>query len=132
MTNFSQAAKRSLRPALIVAMGCMSIGAMAAGAAVRPSDVAGRYSVLRAGDKDTGCMLTLDARARGPGGFRALLAPACRDQGLVIFDPVGWTIERGRLALTARKGHKARFDREADGVWRRDAEEGKALALKPL
>ncbi len=25
-------------------------------------DAAGRYSILREGDKDTGCMLTLDAR----------------------------------------------------------------------
>lgn len=107
------------------------IAASAAGPA-RPSGVAGRYAILRADDKDTGCMLTLDERARGPGGFRALLAPACRDQGIVIFDPVGWSLERGRLALTARKGHKAYFDREDDGVWRRDAKEGKPLALKRI
>ncbi|CAN2535693.1 hypothetical+protein [Methylocapsa aurea] len=94
--------------------------------------VAGRYAILRAGDKDTGCMLTLDDRGRGPGGFRAQLAPACRDQGVVIFDPVGWSLERGRLSLTARKGHKAHFDQEPDGLWRRDAKEGKALSLRRL
>jgi hypothetical protein len=106
-------------------------GAAVAAGVARPAEVAGRYAILRAGDRDTGCMLTLYDRARGPGGFRAQLAPACRDQGVVIFDPVGWSLERGRLALTARKGHKAHFLQE-DGVWRREASEGKALALKRL
>lgn len=97
------------------------------------SAVAGRYAPLRDGGKDTGCMLTLDGSARGPGGTnRAQLAPACRDQGLVIFDPVGWQIERGRLALTARKGHKAHFDRQPDGTWLRDPKEGKTLGLRPI
>ena len=70
--------------------------------------VAGRYAILRADDKDTGCMLTLETSARA-GGSKALLAPACRDNGMVIFDPVAWSLERGRLALTARKGHKNSF-----------------------
>lgn len=106
------------------------LSASAAGAA-QPGAVAGRYAILRAGDKDTGCMLTLFDHVRGPGGYRAQLAPACRDQGVVIFDPVGWSLERGRLALTARKGHQAHFEQQ-DGVWRRDAKEGKALGLKRL
>jgi hypothetical protein len=95
------------------------------------SDASGRYAILR-DDKDTGCMLTLDSRARGPGGFRAQLAPACRDNGIVVFDPVGWTLERGHLVLTARKGHKAHFERDASGVWRRDPKEGKSLGFKPI
>lgn len=94
-------------------------------------ETAGRYTILRE-DKDTGCMLTLDARARGPGGNKAQLAPACRDNGVVVFDPVGWTVDRGRLVLTARKGHKAHFDRDEDGVWRRDAKEGRSLGLRPI
>jgi hypothetical protein len=94
--------------------------------------VAGRYAPLREA-KDTGCMLTLDDKTRGPKGTnKAQLAPACRDQGLVIFDPVGWQIEHGRLALTARKGHIAHFERNADGLWVRDAKEGKALSLRPM
>ncbi len=100
--------------------------------AASSTDAAGRYSILREGDKDTGCMLTLDARTRGRAGLKAQLAPACRDNGVVIFDPVGWGLDRGRLVLTARKGHKAHFDKGADGVWRRDANEGKALGLRPL
>jgi hypothetical protein len=100
-------------------------GASAAG------DASGRYAILR-DDKDSGCMLTLDSRARGPGGFKAQLAPACRDNGVVVFDPVGWTIEHNRLVLTARKGHKAHFERDSGGVWRRDPKEGKSLGLKPI
>ncbi|GAC1331476.1 MAG: hypothetical protein NVSMB26_09960 [Beijerinckiaceae bacterium] len=103
-------------------------------ATAKSSELAGRYSVLREGGKDTGCMLTLDDKARGPkGSSKAVLAPACRDQGLVIFDPVGWSIEKGRLTLTARKGHHAHFERGDDGNWMRDAKEGgKALGLKKM
>jgi hypothetical protein len=95
------------------------------------NDTAGRYSVLRAEDKDTGCMLTLEQRPAS-GGFKAQLAPACRDNGLVIFDPVAWNLDHGRLSLTARKGHKIHFDRQPNGVWVRDPKEGKALSLRPL
>lgn len=100
---------------------------------VRPDEVAGRYSVLREGGKDTGCMITLDAKARGlKGGNKALLAPACRDQGIVIFDPVGWALEKGRLKLTARKGHHAIFEPKGNGTWEKDPKEGKPLSLKKM
>jgi hypothetical protein len=104
-----------------------------AASSAKPDEIAGRYSVLREGGKDTGCMLTLDAKARGlKGGNKALLAPACRDQGIIIFDPVGWTLEKGRLKLTARKGHHAIFDQKGDGTWEKDPKEGKALGLKKM
>ncbi|HEY8163224.1 MAG: AprI/Inh family metalloprotease inhibitor [Methylocystis sp.] len=94
--------------------------------ATAASDTAGRYGVLRE-NKDTGCMLTLMA------GGRAQLAPACRDNGIVVFDPVRWSIDRGRLVLVARKGHKAHFERDSNNVWRRDPNEGKSsLAFKPI
>ncbi len=105
----------------------------AAGGAVRTNELAGRYAILRENNKDTGCMLTLDDKSRGPGGFRAILAPACRDQGIVIFDPLGWSVDRNRLALTARKGHKAHFERQPDGTWQKDPKEGgKALGFRKL
>jgi Protease inhibitor Inh len=104
-----------------------------AASSVKPNEMAGRYSVLREGGKDTGCMITLDAKARGvKGGNKALLAPACRDQGIVIFDPVGWAIEKGKLKLTARKGHHALFEQKGDGTWEKDPKEGKALSLKKM
>jgi hypothetical protein len=97
----------------------------------RTGELAGRYAILRAEDRDTGCMLTLEARP-AEGGNKAQLAPACRDNGVVIFDPVAWSLERGRLVLTARKGHKTFFERHQDGVWRRDAKEGKPLSLRHM
>ena len=71
-------------------------------------------------------MITLDASRK------AQLAPACRDQGLVVFDPINWQMERGRLGVTARKGHKAWFDRQSDGTWLRDPKEGKTLILRVI
>ena len=75
-------------------------------------DLVGRYSVLR-GDKNTGCMLTLSAGS-------ALLAPACRDNGIVIFDPKGWSLVQRRLSLRARKGHSALFEMSEKGMWERE------------
>jgi hypothetical protein len=97
------------------------------------ADVAGRYAILRGGGKDTGCMLTLDDKTRGPAGsFKAILAPGCGDQGLLIFDPVGWEIVGGRLALVARKGHETHLDKQPDGTWNKDPKEGAALELKKM
>lgn len=94
--------------------------------------VSGRYSIFRDSGKDSGCMLTLDKRAKAPGGEKASLAPGCRDQGIVIFDPIGWQIVNGRLVLTARKGHKTHLDAQPDGTWKKDPKEGKGLTLKKL
>jgi hypothetical protein len=99
----------------------------------RGPDRAGRFIILREADKDVGCLLTLDGAARGPGGNKAQLAPACRDQGIVVFDPVSWRYDRGLLVLRARKGHDARFQYHADGVWRKDPKDGgKPLGLKKI
>lgn len=97
-----------------------------------PSDVAGRYAILRDGSKDTGCMLTLDGQVKARGGDKASLSPACRDQGIVVFDPTAWRIVDGRLVLTARKGHTTHLDAQPDGTWKKDASEGKSLSLKKL
>jgi hypothetical protein len=128
MAIFSGRRRQWLGFCLVAAASVSAPLAHAAG----PTEASGRYSILREGDKDTGCMLTLDARTRGGAGLKAQRAPACRDNGVVMFDPIGWGLDRGRLVLTARKGHKAHFEKGADGVWRRDAKEGKALGLRPL
>jgi hypothetical protein len=120
-----------MRKLCFFAVAAASLPFSAAAMEQHPSGAAGRYAILRAGNKDTGCMLTLDTQPRA-GGLKAQLAPACRDNGMVIFDPVAWNLERGRLALTARKGHKTYFERQTDGIWRRDAKEGKELSLRPL
>ncbi len=99
----------------------------------KPSELAGRYAVMRE-KRDTGCMVTLDdaSHAKG-GGDRAQLAPGCRDQGIVVFDPTAWQIVKGSLVLTARAGHKTKLDKQDDGSWSKDAKEGgKPLGLKRL
>jgi Protease inhibitor Inh len=113
---------------VVAASVCVCVGVRAAALA----DAAGRYSILRDGGKDTGCMLTLDKRVKAPGGEKASLAPGCRDQGIVIFDPAGWKIVNSRLVLTARKGHKTYLDAQPDGSWKKDPKEGKNLTLKKL
>lgn len=91
------------------------------------SELPGRYSVLREGSKDTGCMLTLH-----PGG-KAQLAPACRDNGFVIFDPVGWSYVGGKLTLRARKGHHASFEMTPDQSWQKDQKDGgKQLGFRKM
>lgn len=105
------------------------------GGAPSRATIPGRYAILRDEAKDTGCMLTLEERwGHGPkGSSRAFLAPACRDQGLLIFDPVGWTLAGSRLTVYARKGHMLVFVFSADGVWKKDmADGGKPIALKRL
>ena len=99
----------------------------------KPAEVAGRYAVLRDKTHDTGCMVTLDDKSAGPGKtLKARLAPACRDQGIVIFDPVGWDMVGGKLVLTARKGHVTELDTQEDGSWMNDPKKGKTLSLKRI
>lgn len=93
--------------------------------------VAGNYAVLRE-DRDTGCMVTLEP-GRTASGLRARLAPACRDQGIVIFDPVNWQIARGSaLVLRARKGHTTELTRRDGKTWTNAPPRGAALVLKRL
>ena len=104
-----------------------------AAASEKPAEVAGRYAVLRDKTRDTGCMVTLDDKSRGPGDtLKARLAPACRDQGIVIFDPVGWRMVGGKLVLTARKGHTTELDTQEDGSWMNEPKKGKSLSLKRI
>ncbi len=99
---------------------------------VTMADVAGHYAVVRFG-KDTGCMVTLEDKDKGPkGGMRAKLAPACRDQGIVIFDPVAWQIARNQLVLTAKRGHTTELILQDDGTWSNNAAKGRVLVLKRL
>jgi hypothetical protein len=95
---------------------------MAAMTSAQVAQVSGRYAVWRGKGTGTGCILNLDGKTRGPlGNFRASLSPACRDQGVALLDPTGWTIEHGRIVLTTRTG-SASFDRRPDGTWSGDAE----------
>ena len=71
-------------------------------------------------------MLTLSAGS-------ALLAPACRDNGIVVFDPKGWSLTQRRLALRARKGHSALFEMDEQGVWQKAGKDsGKPLGFRKM
>lgn len=95
------------------------------------SEIAGHYAVLRQ-SRDTGCMVTLDADERGKAELKAKLAPACRDQGIVIFDPVGWHLAKGQIVLTAKKGHSVALTHRQDQTWANAPAKGAALVLKRL
>ena len=99
--------------------------------AVNAKELSGRYAVMR-GDRDTGCMVTLESDARGLKGLRARLAPACRDQGITIFDPLGWQAKGSELVLTARKGHSISLDKDENGIWVKMPKDPKGLGLKRL
>jgi hypothetical protein len=97
-----------------------------------PAEVAGNYAVLRLG-KDTGCMVTLEPAAKGAkSALKAKLAPACRDQGIVIFDPVGWQITKGQMVLTAKRGHTTILSQHDERTWANAPAKGAALVLKRL
>lgn len=100
----------------------------------RVGEIAGRYAVLREEGKDTLCMVTLFDTARGRGLYRAQLAPACRDNGIVIFEPVAWSIDpKGHLVLQARKGHKMVLEHDANGVWQRTGDpKARPLGLRRI
>ena len=119
--------RRFAQAGALALVAALSMTSAHAAPPARAADVAGRYAVLRDA-RDTGCMVTLSPNPRGK-GFRAQLAPACRDQGIVVFDPVGWWLERGKLHLQARKGHNIALDFQ-DGVWSREGE--KPLGLKKI
>jgi hypothetical protein len=100
--------------------------------ALTVSAVAGHYAVLR-GSRDTGCMVTLEEPGKTSSSrLKAMLAPACRDQGIIVFDPVGWDLKAGRLVLTARKGHTADLERDETGIWVKTGKAPQPLGLKRL
>ena len=101
-------------------------------ATTKPGGVIGRYMILRQGGRDTGCMLMLAAPAKGHSGGKAILAPECRDAGIVMFDPAAWGMAKDRLALTARKGHTTHLILQPDGTWRKDPTDGRPLILKKI
>lgn len=96
-------------------------------------EVAGHYAVVRL-RRDTGCMVTLDDHEKGPtgGSLRARLAPACGDQGIVVFDPVGWQLAHGEVVLIAKKGHTTELKPQDDGTWANAPAGGRVLVLKRL
>jgi Protease inhibitor Inh len=102
--------------------------------ATTPISASGRYQLLRANNADTGCVLILDRTQPGPvsQSGKASLAAGCNDKGLQVFDPAGWIVERDRLFLFARKGHRNGFNIERDGRLVKDPPSGSPLSGRKL
>jgi Protease inhibitor Inh len=99
-----------------------------------PIAVAGRYQLMRANNADTGCVLLLDRTQPGPvsQSGKASLEKGCVDKGLGVFDPAGWIVERDRMFLYARKGHRNGFNIEKDGRLVKDPPSGSPLSGRKL
>jgi hypothetical protein len=99
-----------------------------------PATVSGRYSLLRTNNADTGCVLLLDRTLPGnvPKSGKASVERGCQDKGLEIFDPAGWLVERDRLFLYARKGHRMGFNIERNGQLVKDPPQGSPLSARKL
>jgi hypothetical protein len=99
-----------------------------------PAAVAGRYTLARANNADTGCVLFLDRTLPGnvAKSGKASIERGCQDKGLEIFDPAGWLVERDRLFLYARKGHRMGFNIERSGQLVKDPPQGSPLSARKL
>jgi Protease inhibitor Inh len=114
-----------------------AIGRLNAPAAETPTTPvarAGRYQLIRANNADTGCVLLLDRTRPGPIALsgQASLEKGCPDKGLQTFDPAGWIVERDRLFLYARKGHRFGFNIERTGQLVKDPPAGSPLLARKL
>jgi Protease inhibitor Inh len=99
-----------------------------------PVAVAGSYKLMRANNADTGCVLLLDRSQPGPvsQSGKASLDKSCADKGLLVFDPAGWIVERDRMFLYAKKGHRSGFNIEKDGRLVKDPPAGSPLSARKL
>ena len=80
--------------------------------------------MLREEQKDSGCLVNLQQ------GGRAQLGPGCMDQGILVFDPIAWSMGRNAIVLRARKGHSLNFVYKPDGVWLREPADKRPLGLR--
>ncbi|WP_375462372.1 AprI/Inh family metalloprotease inhibitor [uncultured Methylobacterium sp.] len=96
-------------------------------APVGPGPAPGLYALDRYRDRDV-CRLDLGG---GPGA-PVRLAAGCRDGGIEVFDPVSWRYAKGRLTLSAKRGHTVNLVPAGDGTWRRDPETGTTFVLRRI
>lgn len=101
-------------------------------AAPAPERVPGTYAVLRYAGREV-CRMVLETRpAAKPGQMQARFVGHCTETGLATFDPVAWKLDKGRLALIARRGHEVQMVYDPDGMWRKDPPTGATLLLNRL
>ncbi|MEH3063909.1 MAG: AprI/Inh family metalloprotease inhibitor [Methylobacterium radiotolerans] len=98
--------------------------ATASAATASAGPAPGLYALDRFQQRDT-CRINLDGVG---GGVR--IVPGCHDSGLEVFDPVRWRYAKGRMTLTAKRGHSIDLVPSGDGRWRRDPEVGTTFVLR--
>ncbi|MCJ2033974.1 AprI/Inh family metalloprotease inhibitor [Methylobacterium sp. J-068] len=94
----------------------------------RDAPAPGIYALDRYREQDV-CRIELTDTAP-PAPVRIL--DNCRDSGLSVFDPVSWRFDKGRMTLTARRGHVVTLVPTGDGRWRRDPEVGTTFVLRKV
>lgn len=99
-------------------------GAAAETARGAAAGIQGRYAVLRAKNKDAGCLVSLNRSGR------AQVGPGCSDHSFQVFDPIRWSYSAGTLTLRGRSGHRVSFAKQPNGIWKRSPAAKKALSLK--
>jgi hypothetical protein len=116
----------AVRPAVIAVVRAPT---EPAAGAPKGETVPGIYGAVRSSGP-SGCRIRL--LAAGPDALRrpASLEPGCADAGLIVFNPVAWRYEEGRLTLFAAKGHDVSLVFSADGSFRKDPPSGAELRLK--
>lgn len=117
------------QPAADAAPASQGADATGAVAAVPSGGMAGVYALDRFREKDV-CRLELTAGAAASAPVR--IVDGCRDSGLGVFDPVSWSFAKGRLTLTARRGHTVDLVPMGEGTWRRDPETGTTFVLRKV
>lgn len=86
----------------------------------------GIYALDRFREQDV-CRIELANEAAAAAPVRLL--DGCRDNGLMVFDPVSWRFVKGRLTLNARRGHTVTLVPAGEGRWRRDPDVGTTFVL---
>jgi hypothetical protein len=92
-----------------------------------PGDLVGAWAFARQPGKAI-CKVTLTEEPANEDTYRLTLASGC-DQGITIFGPVSWRIEKTDIVMVSGKGDQLRFERTEDKVWRKVPEAGKPLLL---
>lgn len=89
---------------------------------------AGGYALIRTGDKDTGCRITLEAASPSATDGEARLPQKCTDKGIAYFAPKKWNISGETLWLIGTRGRLS-FERNRKGGWDKAPGQGDYLGL---
>lgn len=88
----------------------------------------GAYALIRGGERDTGCRITLEAASPSATDGEARMTQKCDDKGVAYFGPRKWNIAGETLWLIGTRGRLG-FDRNRKGGWDKSPGQGEYLGL---